>query len=55
MLIQSLKIDEPVSAYFGFETNELPKLAFGNELMLGTAVQTLDVRSRCASLSYKGL
>ena len=55
MLLQSSKIDEPVSAYFAFETIELPKLAFGNELMLGTAVQTLHVSSIDASPSSKWL
>ena len=54
MLLQSSETDKPVSAYFAFETIELPKLAFGNELMLGTDVQTLHVPSKCASLSSKG-
>ena len=30
VLLPSSKIDEPVSAYFAFETIEVPKLAFGN-------------------------
>jgi hypothetical protein len=30
MLLQSSEIDEPVSAYFAFETIEVSKLAFGN-------------------------
>ena len=32
MLPQSSEINEPVSAYFAFETIELPKLAFGNDV-----------------------
>ena len=54
-LKQNLETSKPVSAYFAFETIELPKLAFGNELMLGTAVQTLHVSSIDASPSSKWL
>jgi hypothetical protein len=32
MILQSSSRSGPVSAYLAFETNELPKLAFGNGL-----------------------
>ena len=56
MLLQSSENYEPVSAYFAFETIELPKLAFGNDVgfeYMWVTDMILDSSTRSESLRAK--